>query len=986
MYWKGLGNSLGEALGGLTTNYVQTQNTLQQQEQERAQREADNAFRQQQHAEAVRQFDTNLKFQRDNQTFQYLNSRRSQVAELLQNGGYAPGSLEYERAKAALQNTDKLLGKVVRGTELGQDEMGQYDAMLDSLGGLTAIGASALGTDAERAREQGLTRGDLTNAGLAVDVTVAQATQDDKIASSGLAVEGQRLDNAGKGSQNTILAADADVATRTTDARVTTVNNQAAQSGVNLELSQEELGKIKATSASTINAINSTNDLNVARNAIYKGLLNYEGAARQAEYLGSISAQGGIGAALVQQMVDSGDLPPAVAEAVKTRAGRVDTTEQAQADTAKANARTATVGAEVAENTKDAQIATIKTQADAAAFSLDRARQMLPMELDSARIAVDMATEQLGAFREQRPYNLAALKTQVARAEFDLQHAQNLAPYQIEQAQLGIRELQSTIRVMEATEGAQITTANANAVSAQGQAELTTLQVQQVTATAASTIERINAENKLSTATAIAGQGLVDFQAGAQRVEYLARIASSGFMGIESIKKLQAQGKITAAEANRAIQAARQQQMLTNNAVGTSNTQYQMLQREAAKQVAADGNQVNDPKAMQQSLTEMRKINSENLRAAQANYKTVMARYFPNAKISADKWDPAQYQTLIGNANLTPEQRAEVDAAAGALQMYTDTSKDLSTAFAQVASKGRLDPALAERLGFWTSPDPIPVTTTSSAGGSTPNGGNYGYTTRNGITYVGNFTGGAVPRSFNETARKEIAASAARLGVDPNALAAVISFETGGTFSPSIKNPNSSGSGLIQFMEATAKDMGTTTAALRQMSFAQQMKYVERYLKGRGIGPGSSMADIYQAVAGSGYRRGTEAYRLNAVWDSNNNDVVEAHEQTNNPAFAAHVRPYFGAPQGGQTASAPTRTSSPKVTSVPGIVGVSLTERSLAALRAADRQVAGVPQKDRAAKMRQVFPVVARQLSQELGRTITARDVEAWLNSYGGRL
>lgn len=142
------------------------------------------------------------------------------------------------------------------------------------------------------------------------------------------------------------------------------------------------------------------------------------------------------------------------------------------------------------------------------------------------------------------------------------------------------------------------------------------------------------------------------------------------------------------------------------------------------------------------------------------------------------------------------------------------------------------------------------------------------------------------------------------LGVDPNDLAAVMSFETGGTFNPNARNPRSSGTGLIQFMDATdgkrdGKYWGMTRDQFGGLSFDKQMGYVSEYLKERGVGKNgkNGLADIYQAVAGSGYRRGSQAYELNKVWDSNRNGVIEKDEQTRNPAFQAHVRDYFGRSQ-----------------------------------------------------------------------------------------
>jgi len=78
-------------------------------------------------------------------------------------------------------------------------------------------------------------------------------------------------------------------------------------------------------------------------------------------------------------------------------------------------------------------------------------------------------------------------------------------------------------------------------------------------------------------------------------------------------------------------------------------------------------------------------------------------------------------------------------------------------------------------------------------------------------------------------------------------LLAVMNKETAGTFSPSIKNPKSSATGLIQFVEQTAKDLGTTTAKLAKMSQIKQLDYVYLYLK-RFKGRLNTYADTYLAV------------------------------------------------------------------------------------------------------------------------------------------
>lgn len=60
-------------------------------------------------------------------------------------------------------------------------------------------------------------------------------------------------------------------------------------------------------------------------------------------------------------------------------------------------------------------------------------------------------------------------------------------------------------------------------------------------------------------------------------------------------------------------------------------------------------------------------------------------------------------------------------------------------------------------------------------------------------------------------------------------LAAAIQHESG--WNPAARNPTpgSTATGLIQFIESTARGLGTSTAALARMSTAEQLPYVERY-------------------------------------------------------------------------------------------------------------------------------------------------------------
>ena len=98
-----------------------------------------------------------------------------------------------------------------------------------------------------------------------------------------------------------------------------------------------------------------------------------------------------------------------------------------------------------------------------------------------------------------------------------------------------------------------------------------------------------------------------------------------------------------------------------------------------------------------------------------------------------------------------------------------------------------------------------------------------------------------------------IAALSEKYNIPQNDLLAMMDFETGGTFDPATKNMAGSGAtGLIQFMPDTAKSLGTTTEELSEMSRAQQLEYVDKYLKtnleGR-IGPeGADISDLYMSV------------------------------------------------------------------------------------------------------------------------------------------
>lgn len=86
------------------------------------------------------------------------------------------------------------------------------------------------------------------------------------------------------------------------------------------------------------------------------------------------------------------------------------------------------------------------------------------------------------------------------------------------------------------------------------------------------------------------------------------------------------------------------------------------------------------------------------------------------------------------------------------------------------------------------------------------------------------------------------------LAINPDFLMACMAFESGETFSPSIKNAAGSGAvGLIQFMPSTAQALGTTTQQLANMSAVKQLDYVEKYFQPK-LGRLKTLEDTYMAI------------------------------------------------------------------------------------------------------------------------------------------
>lgn len=96
--------------------------------------------------------------------------------------------------------------------------------------------------------------------------------------------------------------------------------------------------------------------------------------------------------------------------------------------------------------------------------------------------------------------------------------------------------------------------------------------------------------------------------------------------------------------------------------------------------------------------------------------------------------------------------------------------------------------------------------------------------------------------------RRKVMGMAARMAVPADDVMACIAFESGESFSPSKRNGAGSGAvGLIQFMPATARALGTTTEALAAMTAEKQLDYVEAYFRPY-AGKMRDLADLYMAI------------------------------------------------------------------------------------------------------------------------------------------
>jgi hypothetical protein len=84
-------------------------------------------------------------------------------------------------------------------------------------------------------------------------------------------------------------------------------------------------------------------------------------------------------------------------------------------------------------------------------------------------------------------------------------------------------------------------------------------------------------------------------------------------------------------------------------------------------------------------------------------------------------------------------------------------------------------------------------------------------------------------RSNKDAFVKKVVEISQLLGINPNWLMFVMNYESG--LNHTIVNEDAGATGLIQFMPDTARGLGTSTSALKNMSNVQQLNYVYKYFK-----------------------------------------------------------------------------------------------------------------------------------------------------------
>ncbi len=143
---------------------------------------------------------------------------------------------------------------------------------------------------------------------------------------------------------------------------------------------------------------------------------------------------------------------------------------------------------------------------------------------------------------------------------------------------------------------------------------------------------------------------------------------------------------------------------------------------------------------------------------------------------------------------------------------------------------------------------------------------------------------------YNQAFLTKVNTISSELNINPAHLIAVMRFESG--FKPCAKNKLSGATGLIQFLESTAKKLKTTTKELCDMTRLKQLDYVEKYflifkhkLRPNNFGD-VAMAVFWPRAIGKEdsyvlFNQGTKAYTGNAALDRDHDGSITRVEYIN---------------------------------------------------------------------------------------------------------
>ncbi len=163
----------------------------------------------------------------------------------------------------------------------------------------------------------------------------------------------------------------------------------------------------------------------------------------------------------------------------------------------------------------------------------------------------------------------------------------------------------------------------------------------------------------------------------------------------------------------------------------------------------------------------------------------------------------------------------------------------------------------------------------------------------------GNQKASAKAEGLNKQFLDRVKQIANKIGCDYKDLLGVMHSESG--LNSKATNSNGGATGLIQFMPATARALGTTTSALRNMSAIQQLDYVEKFLvmvkNGSALKGKSKLSagDLYTLVfmpAKAGGEliaaNGSKEYTANKALDTNRDGQITKTE-LGNRVISHHV-------------------------------------------------------------------------------------------------